>query len=223
MYSGLTAAAGYSTLAGADIETVIVVSPSHREVFPGVSVYPGAAYETPLGSLAVDAELRGALLKATPIVRAVESGHRDEHAIEVQLPFLQQVLGTFKLLPLVMGEQSRASCMALGAALGEVVHGKNVLLVASTDLSHYHPARVAESIDGVTIEDVKRFDEEQLMTDLESGMAEACGGGPAVAVMAALKILGAKRMDVVHHCTSGDITGDTRSVVGYLSAVARTS
>jgi AmmeMemoRadiSam system protein B len=221
LYSGLTAAAGYGALAGATVETVVVVSPSHREYFAGVSVYPGAAYETPLGRCEVDSDLRQEILEACPDVRSQEAGHREEHAIEVQLPFLQQVLGDFKLLPLVMGDQSRSTCMALGACLGTALRGKRVLLVASTDLSHYHSARVAEAIDCVMIEDVKRFDEEQLMSDLESGTTEACGGGPTVAVMAALRIIGATRMEVLHHCNSGDITGDTRSVVGYLSAVAR--
>jgi AmmeMemoRadiSam system protein B len=220
LYSGLTAAAAYALLAGTKVETVVVVSPSHREYFAGVSVYPGDGYETPLGSVPVDQDLREELVKVCPLVRSNKVGHGEEHAIEVQLPFLQQALGEFKLLPLVMGDQSRTTCMALGKCLGAVVRGKNAVLVASTDLSHYHSSRVAEAMDSVMIEDVKRFDEDQLMTDLESGTTEACGGGPTVAVMAALKVLGARHMEVVHHCNSGDITGDTRSVVGYLSAVA---
>jgi AmmeMemoRadiSam system protein B len=220
LYSGLTAAAAYGLVAGTKVETVVVVSPSHREYFAGVSVYPGDGYETPLGSVPVDQDLREELVKVCPLVRSNKVGHGEEHAIEVQLPFLQQTLGEFKLLPLVMGDQSRATCMTLGKRLGAVVRGKNAVLVASTDLSHYHSSRVAEAMDSVMIEDVKRFDEDQLMTDLESGTTEACGGGPTVAVMAALKVLGASHMEVVHHCNSGDITGDTRSVVGYLSAVA---
>jgi AmmeMemoRadiSam system protein B len=220
LYSGLTAAAAYALLAGTKVETVVVVSPSHREYFAGVSVYPGDGYETPLGSVPVDQDLREELVKVCPLVRSNNAGHGEEHAIEVQLPFLQETLGEFKLLPLVMGDQSRTTCMALGKCLGAVVRGKNAVLVASTDLSHYHSSRVAEAMDSVMIEDVKRFDEDQLMTDLESGTTEACGGGPTVAVMAALKVLGARHMEVVHHCNSGDITGDTRSVVGYLSAVA---
>jgi MEMO1 family protein len=220
IYSGLTAAAAYRSLAGKSYETVVVVSPSHRELFAGVSVYPGEGYRTPLGTIPVDAELRDALLALCPLVRASGAGHGDEHAIEVQLPFLQETLGSFALLPLVMGEQRREVCLQLGACLGSLLGSRNALLVASTDLSHYHASRVADAMDRVIVDDMERFDYEQLMTDLESGTTEACGGGPTVAVMAALHRGGARRMDVVHHCNSGDITGDTRSVVGYLSAVA---
>ncbi len=220
MYSGLTAAAAFALLRGSGVERVVIVSPSHREYFGGVSAYPGEAYGTPLGTVPVDAGLRAKLVQACPVVRLDHAGHRDEHALEVQLPFLQEVLGDFEILPLVMGDQGREVCRELGMGLASVLKGTTVLCVASTDLSHYHSARVADTFDRVMIEDVKRFDAEQLMADLEGGTTEACGGGPVVAVMTALKALGANHMDVVHHCNSGDITGDTRSVVGYLSAVA---
>jgi len=91
--------------------------------------------------------------------------------------------------------------------------------VASTDLSHYHPARIADRLDQVFRQDVEAFDEAKLMEDLEKGATEACGGGPAVALLRALHVLGAKGIEVVHHCNSGDVTGDTSSVVGYLSAI----
>jgi AmmeMemoRadiSam system protein B len=220
MYSGLTAAAAYRLLSGKSFSTVVVVSPSHREYFTGISVYAGDAYRTPLGDIPVDGTMRQALLAACPLVHPSEAGHREEHAIEVQLPFLQETLGSFALLPLVMGEQRRETCLALGRCLGELPGIPGSLLVASTDLSHYHAARVARAMDQVMVEDIRRFDYEQLMMDLESGTTEACGGGPTVAVMAALHRAGARRMNVVHHCNSGDITGDVRSVVGYLSAVA---
>ncbi len=220
VYSGVTAAAGYGLLRGRSFETVVVISPSHREAFRGVSVYSGDAYETPLGMVRVDTAMRKELLCACPMAVSTEVGHREEHAVEVQLPFLQETLGEFMLLPIVMGDQDRSTCLELGRALGEILEGKNALVVASTDLSHYHSSRVAEAIERVAVEDVRRFDFEQLMTDLETGTTEACGGGPTVAMMAALRKLGVKHMEVVHHCNSGDVTGDTRSVVGYLSAVA---
>ncbi len=220
VYSGVTAAAGYSLLQGRSFETVIVISPSHRESFRGVSVYSGDAYETPLGTVKVDTAMRKELLRACPVAESTEAGHREEHGVEVQLPFLQEVLGDFMLLPIVMGDQDRKTCMELGRALGEILEGKDALVVASTDLSHYHSSRVAEAIERVAIEDVRRFDFEQLMTDLETGTTEACGGGPTVAMMAALQKRGVTHMEVVHHCNSGDVTGDTRSVVGYLSAIA---
>jgi AmmeMemoRadiSam system protein B len=220
MYSGFTAAHGFSMLRGEEFDTVVVISPSHRDYFYGVSVYSGDAYATPLGVIEIDLELRKSLIQESSIIFASETGHKSEHALEVQLPFLQEVLPPFKLLPLVIGDQSHEVCLSLGEALGRVLVGKNILMVASTDLSHFHPADVAYRIDEVMMNDVRRFDYEHLMQDLETGRTEACGGGPAVAVMSALKQLGARHMDVLHYSTSGDVTGDYTSVVGYLSAVA---
>jgi MEMO1 family protein len=219
-YSGPTAARAYGRLVRGAYDTVVVVAPSHKEFFEGVSVFGGDAYVTPLGTVLLDAELREELLEAAPFVRASDAGHRGEHAIEVHLPFLQTVLGTFSLLPLVIGRQSPANCFALGEALGGILGNKKALLVASTDLSHFHSEREARDIDAVMLEDVRAFDARALMSHLSEGATEACGGGPAVAVMTALKCLGATRVDVMGYATSGDITGDRRSVVGYMSAVA---
>ena len=220
VYSGPTAAHAYALLRGSTYDTVVVVSPSHREYFDGVSVFPGEAYITPLGTVPVDKELREKLLRHSPIVRSSHAGHGEEHAIEVHLPFLQCVLGEFKFLPVVMGDQKREYSFGLGDALGEVLQGRNALLVASTDLSHYYPADVANKLDAVAIDDVGNFEYERLMLDLEHNRTEACGGGPAVAVMRALHKLGVRKMTVLHHCNSGDVTGDFSQVVGYLAAAA---
>lgn len=220
MYSGLTAAHAYALLQGARYSSVVIVSPSHRDVFDGVSVFPGDAYSTPLGVVRVDKELREAFREHATVVKESYSGHGEEHAVEVHLPFLQYVLGEFKFLPLVIGDQSRQCCYALGEAIGDVVEKKNVLLIASTDLSHYHASSVAERLDAVVINHVRRFDYEALIHDLETGQTEACGGGPTVAVMLALSRLKVQNMSILHHCNSGDITGDHSHVVGYLSAVA---
>jgi hypothetical protein len=220
MYSGATAAKAYARLRGASYDTVVVVSPSHREFFEGVSVYPGDAYETPLGPVPVDAELRAALARASRCVSVTLRGHRSEHAVEVQLPFLQRALGSFRLLPLVIGDQSRRVCFALGDALGALLRGRSALLVASTDLSHFHTAREAGILDGAFISLLERGDEEGIMRSLEERSTEACGGGPVVAVLHALRVLGRGSIQVVGRSTSGDVSGDLQSVVGYVSAVA---
>ena len=220
MYSGATAGAGYGHLHGARYDTVVIVSPSHREFFDGISVYSGDAYESPLGTVQVNAGLRQKLIDSCSYARASDDGHGEEHAIEVQIPFLQEVLSDFTVLPIVVGRQERDYCYALGEALGEVLENESALLVASTDLSHYHPAKVADRLDSIFIEDVRKGDYGQLMDDLESGKTEACGGGPTVAVLIALHRLNATRIEVVHHCNSGDVTGERGSVVGYLAAVA---
>lgn len=220
VYSGFTAAHAYGLLRGAAYETVVVVSPSHREYFDGISLYPGDSYETPLGVVPLDTALRECLVKESDIIRLSTAGHGEEHAIEVQLPFLQHMLSGFLLLPVVMGDQRREYCLELGRALGVAVRGRNALLVASTDLSHYHSSARAGRLDQIVMDDLARFDAGGLMTHLERGETEACGGGPTVAVMTALRALGVDHMMILHHCTSGDITGDHASVVGYLSAVA---
>jgi AmmeMemoRadiSam system protein B len=220
MYSGKTAALVYGALAGSSYESVVIVSPSHRDRFRGVSVYDGDGYATPLGVVPVDSALRDLLIRPPSPVVLSPLGHRGEHAVEVHLPFLQRVLGDFSFVPLVMGDQDPGTCFALGEALARALAGKKALLVASTDLSHFLSRQQAQGLDSVVIEDVGRFDAKQLMEDLEKGTAEACGGGPTVAVMTALKILGAREMHVAQYATSGDVNGDDTRVVGYMSAIA---
>jgi AmmeMemoRadiSam system protein B len=217
-YSGYTASLGYKLLGNKPVDTVVIVSPSHREYFDGISVYGGTAYRTPLGDLKIDEEVRTELLKDDAVIAASDAGHREEHAIEVQLPFIQKVMGGAKIVPIVMGEQRREYCFHLGKRLADVLRHKRVLLIASSDLSHYHPYEEAESMDAIIIGDVAQFDCEKMMNDLESERAEACGGGPMVAVLDAAHRLGASRAEILYHCNSGDITGDRHSVVGYLSA-----
>jgi AmmeMemoRadiSam system protein B len=218
VYSGSTAAMGYKLLEGKSFDTVVIVSPSHREYFHGISVFSGSAYRTPLGEIAVDKELRSAIVEERGSIMASVAGHREEHAIEVQLPFLQRVLSHFKILPIVMGDQRRELCDHLGERLAAVLKGRKVLLVASTDLSHYYPYEVARKLDSIILDRVGQFDEESLLEDLETKRAEACGGGPMVAVLRAAKKLGADKVEVLRYCNSGDVTGDKDGVVGYLSA-----
>jgi len=220
IYSGFTAAHGIAVLKNTSFETVVIVAPSHREYFDGVSVFAGDAYCTPMGSISVNDTLRNTLLNECSIVTSSQRGHGKEHAIEVQLPFLQHMLKKFDILPIVIGDQNREYCFELGRALAAVLQGRDVLLVASTDLSHYYPSETADRLDSVMIENIRQFNYERLMTDLELRSTEACGGGPTVAVMAALHQLGVRNMKILHHCNSGDITGDHHSVVGYLSALA---
>ena len=218
MYSGLAAAVGYKALRGSTYEAVLMVGPSHRESFDGVSIYPGDAYRSPLGDVPIHTEIRAALAAQSPVFVLSNVGHRSEHCLEVQLPFLQKVLGEFSFVPMIVGNQSKEICLSLGTAIAEVARGKNILLVASSDLSHYHPYNTAVSLDRRVIDQVESFDELALMEQIETDRVEACGGGPVVSVMHAAKLLGANRSQVLFYCNSGDITGDKSAVVGYLSA-----
>jgi len=218
MYSGSVAAAAYRILEGSTYEAVLLVGPSHREYFNGVTIYPGDAYQTPLGQIPINNEFRAALSSQSPIIQLSEAGHRAEHCLEVQLPFLQRVLGEFSIVPMIIGNQTKECCLNLGNAIAVVARKRNVLLVASSDLSHYHPYDDAVSLDRQVIHHVEAFDEHELMDRIDDEQVEACGGGPIVAVMRASKLLGANRSHILVYCNSGDVTGDKTAVVGYCSA-----
>jgi MEMO1 family protein len=217
-YSGATAAHAFGLLHGTSFSTIVIVAPSHREYFSGISVYSGKAFRTPLGDIPVNAEMREKLVTGDPIIESSVRGHGPEHAIEVQLPFIQKVAPQVSILPIVIGEQSRRFCLHLGERLAGVAGGDGVLLVASSDLSHYHPYDDATKLDRIVADQIVRFDEMKLMDDIEHERCEACGGGPIVSVMIAAKKLGANCTAILHQCNSGDVTGDRSAVVGYLSA-----
>jgi AmmeMemoRadiSam system protein B len=219
-YSGQTAAEGFIGARDGSFDVVVVISPSHREYFDGVSIYPGGAYSTPLGELPVDAALRRALTEDGGPIVVSGAGHGAEHAVEVQLPFVLSLFGRVPILPIVMGDQRRELCYLLGERLASCLAGRAALIVASTDLSHHHPATVAREIDDRFIDLLARFDCGGLMAGLEDGSLEACGGGPTVAALLAASALGAGRIEVRHRCNSGDTGGPGSSVVGYVSAVA---
>jgi AmmeMemoRadiSam system protein B len=217
-YSGLTAAHAYKLIEGINFKTIVVISPSHREYFRGISIFNGTSYRTPLGDIQIDNHLRDLLVTGDKLFESSLRGHGGEHAIEVQLPFLQSVQKDFVLLPIVIGDQSADNCYHLGNRLGEVLQDRNTLIVASTDLSHFHSSQSARKLDQVAIDKVSKFDYEGLMNDLEFEKTEACGGGPMVATMIASKHLGADCVKILHECNSGDITNEHDSVVGYFSA-----
>ncbi len=219
LYSGQVAAQAFKLIEGRSFEAVVVVAPSHRVHFQGASVYDRGGFETPLGIIPVDKELCRKIMAESEILRFLPQGHSQEHSLEVQLPFLQEALGKFSLVPIVIGDQSFATCRKTGEAIARGVKGKNVLLVASTDLSHFHPYDRAVKIDQVLLEDIRAFDPQKLQQNLESGKGEACGGGPVIAVMIASKELGANESKVLGYRNSGDVTGDRSGVVGYTAAV----
>lgn len=218
VYSGTVAASAYQLIRRQAIDTVAVISPSHRDPFGGVTVYPGQ-YATPLGNIPTNTELSDRLADLTPVIRKSPLGHGDEHALEVQLPFLQYALNDFKLIPLVMGSQDWKTCSALGEALAKTLAGTSSLIVASSDLSHYHDQETAKHLDQKVIDAVSRFDEKTLYDDMITGKCEACGAGPIVAAMIASRLLGADQAKVILYRTSGEVSNDYDQVVGYLAGV----
>jgi AmmeMemoRadiSam system protein B len=219
MYSGPVAAYAYKAISGHVYSTVVVISPSHRSYFPFISVWPKGAYETPLGQIEVDEELCGRLTSSDDIQDEAKP-HSGEHALEIQLPFLQSVLRPFKLCPLIMGRQDLALCESLAESLQtNIKNPDDTLIVASSDLSHFHSAHLAEKMDHNIVKRIETFDISGLSLDLERSYSEACGGGPILAALLYGKKQSRMNAKVLKYAHSGHITGDNTSVVGYLSAV----
>jgi len=219
MYSGHVAAYAYKTLLNRTYSTVVVISPSHRAYFPFVSVWPKGAYETPFGLIEIDEPLCGKLLSSGDI-QDNASPHASEHALEIQLPFLQYALQTFKLCPLIMGMQDLSLCESLAESLHRSIKDPDdTLIVASSDLSHFHTSRTAEEMDNKIHDRLESFDIAGLSLDLERSYSEACGGGPILAVLLYGRKLSRNHATVLKYAHSGHVTGDNSSVVGYLAAV----
>lgn len=218
MYSGPVAAHAYRLLRGRTFDVAVLVGPSHYVGFDGVAVPGASGFATPFGVAPIDQALTGALLEAAPIVREHRAAHAREHSLEMQLPFLQHLAPATPIVPLVMGYQTDATARALADGLTSVLRGRRALLVASTDLSHYHDSATAARLDGVVVRHVERFDADGLQRALDAEPDHACGGGPTVAVMRAAAALGARDAVVLNYADSGDVSGDKSKVVGYMAA-----
>jgi len=224
MYSGPVAAYAYkAAAAAAPYDVAVLVGPSHFSAFEGVAVFPGSAFETPLGLSAIDAD--GVMaIAAAPMVNRLAAPHAREHSLEMQLPFLRRLLPQVPIVPMLMGFQRRETILGLAQALAAAFAGRRALLVASTDLSHYFDAATAASLDQRVQARVAALDPEGLLDLVESypeherGQFVACGAGPAVAVLMAARTLGATEARILKYAHSGDISGDLSGVVGYLAA-----
>ena len=227
-YSGPVAAYTYAALKGHKFSRVVVIAPSHHEDFDFTSVYEGDAYATPLGDVPVDKAFARRLVQANSTMRLSTKGHDataegGEHAIEVELPWLTKVLGNFELVPIVMGDQSYANSRALGVALAKLIKGEDregdTLVLASSDLSHFHTYDDAVKIDHKTLNALEAWDYFSMSRNFQSRVWEACGGAPIVASMIYAERMGANQARVLKYANSGDVTGDHSRVVGYSADV----
>lgn len=224
MYSGPVAAEAYKTVEGRSFETVVVIAFLHRVFLQGVLVDDADFYETPLGRVPVDKKLADLMRKAdSRLGETVPSGAIKEHSLEVQIPFLQSTVKDLRIVPVYMGEQSLENAEAVAAALAGLLRGKNALVVASTDLSHFHPYDVAMQKDRNLIRMVGQGDVEKLARASQTGEVEACGLGPVIALLLLAGKLGWSKPRLIHYANSGDVTGDKRSVVGYAAMALKES
>ena len=218
VYSGGVAAWAYKLLSKTAFDRVIIMAPSHRAAFSGASITAADGYRTPLGVVPLDHELIGEFSKHSDIIQYNPRAESGEHSLEIQLPFLQVVLGGFKLTPLLMGTRAPEFCERLAETIARICRGKRILMIASSDLSHYHPAGKARRLDEVLLKRLEAFDPEGLALEIENQGTEACGAGPIMTLMHAARRLGANRCKVLHYANSGDVTGDGSAVVGYGAA-----
>jgi AmmeMemoRadiSam system protein B len=217
-YSGPTAAYAYRLIDPTAFDVAVLVGPSHRVDFIGAAVDPHDAFETPLGPAPIDRACADALVRCGRRIVYDDGPHAPEHSLEMQLPFLQRVAPSLPIVPVVMGRQTPEAISDVAEAVAAATEGMRALLVASTDLSHYHPAPTAATLDGEVLERTARFDVDGLADLLRCEPAHACGGGPLVAVMRCARAKGATSAAVLHYSDSGDVTGDKSAVVGYMAA-----
>ena len=171
-----------------------------------------------MGIVEIDQVITDKLIESSKVISRSIQGHQREHALEVQIPFLQFVLKDFKIVPIVMGDQSKMFVDELAEKLSKVVD-ESTLIVASSDMSHFYSSEEADRLDSVVEKRIKDFDFEKLLQDLDDHECEACGGGPIVVMMKTAKLKNINKSAVLNRSDSGDVTGDKSEVVGYLSAV----
>lgn len=222
MYSGAVAASGYYELAldGAP-DSVVILGPNHTGYGSALSVMNEGVWQTPLGNVEVDVELADAIRAETGVVDVDELAHRFEHSIEVQLPFLQYLYGCkFKLVPICFLMQDYDSAVEVGGALAEVLDARNVVVIASSDMTHYEPAKVAERKDKELLDAVLGLDAKRFYETVDSKNVTACGYAPITALVTYARAVSAKAK-ILNYRSSGDVSGDYSSVVGYASVCFR--
>ena len=215
-YSGRTAASAISSLKSA--KTFIILGPNHNMIGPEFSMMSAGEWETPLGKVGIDSKLAKELEKCG-VLEEDSLAHAHEHSIEVQLPFLQHRFKNFGIVPISIGgdysDEFLEKCVLLGRQIAKSAKGKSVGIIASSDFSHYLPAKIADAKDAKAIERISVFDVKGFLETLEAIDASVCGYAPIAVAMSAAKAMGMKGAKVISHSNSGDATGDCSSVVAY--------
>jgi len=221
LYSGPVAAWGFCQLIEEELpESVVLLGPNHSGLGREVAVMPTGRWRTPLGEIEVDEDLAKEIADSSFLIQLDDTAHRKEHSLEVQLPFLQYGYGeAFKIVPICMMSQDLESAQEIGKTLGETLEGRNVLIIASTDLTHYEPAARARSKDAKVIEAIRSMNPGRVHEVVSEFSVSMCGPGPVMTMLTAASLLGAQKARLLKYASSGDITGDYAAVVGYASLV----
>jgi hypothetical protein len=219
VFSGQTAAHGYKALEGRQFDTVVLIGLYHRGAILGASVWRGGAWKTPLGNVPVDTEMADALFSEDPSFQFPQDAHLAEHSLEVHLPFLQRTLKDFKIVPILTTVPSREKSAVLARAVLKHSAGKRVLVVASTDMSHYHTDAEARRIDGKALDVLKKGGPRSFFRSIKLKEAELCGSAAVLTLLEIGRQSGGAQIEVLKYATSAEASGDESRVVGYGAAV----
>lgn len=220
IYSGPIAAHSYDLLRNLGPKcTIIVLGPNHFGLGSDVSIYPVGEWVTPLGSVSIDSKLAVLLSELSDIFSLDEVSHVSEHSIEVQLPFLQHVLESPRIVPICILDQTRQTCLEVGKAVAELMKSNKCILIASSDFTHYEPHEVVMKKDSLAIDAIRKMSLDQLYEAVEERGVSMCGYGAVASVLQASKLCGGVNVRILKQATSGDTSEQKGSVVGYVSAV----
>jgi MEMO1 family protein len=201
------------------IGSVIILGPNHTGLGSGVSAMTEGEWITPLGDAPIDEELAREIVDGSDMIDVEDEAHRNEHSIEVQLPFLQFIYPRrFKFVPICMMLQDLQTSIEIGTAVMKAAERHNAVIIASSDWTHYEPQEVAVPKDKIAIQAALEMNEKTFQEVIEEKAVTACGYGPVTAMIHAVKLLGTKKGRLLSYHTSGDVTGDKSSVVGYAAA-----
>ncbi|MEM3462694.1 MAG: AmmeMemoRadiSam system protein B [Candidatus Bathyarchaeia archaeon] len=219
MYSGHIAAHAYCRLGEDRIpESVVILGPDHTGSCGMASMMIEGAWRTPIGDLAIDSDLARAIRDNSDIIDVNDFALKYEHSIEVQLPFLIFLFGSgLKFVPICMGFQDLSTSREIAESIASAREGREIVVIASSDMSHYEPRRIAEENDRAAIDLILRMDEEAFQGIVESRGLSICGYGPITALIHYSKLIGSRNAKLLAYGTSGDVTGDYGSVVGYVA------
>ena len=229
LYSGAVAGAVYSSVELPD--AFILIGPNHTGLGTSVSLMSSGRWETPLGMVDIDEQLAAAILKKSTHIHEDTLAHLREHSLEVQLPFIQYLKHAFKIVPLQMLDTTLTTCLEVGKAIAAAIkelgaqgagcesEDHHVLIVASSDMSHYERAATAKDKDSKAIHQILKLDPQGLYRTVRDNGITMCGYGPAVSMLAACNALGASRAELIKYANSGDVSGDYEQVVGYAGIV----
>lgn len=216
VYSGPTACHSYKSIASQNPELVIIIGPNHFGVGEDAATMIDAQWKTPLGMVEVDSESAKEVAKISKIIEIDEYSHSQDHSLEVQVPMLQSILSNkFQILPIILRAQNIETARDVGNAVAEIAKKKNTIIVASSDFTHYEENSFAHSQDKALIEPILNMDVERFYQVLMEKQVTACGYGAMASAIIACKNLGATKGELLSYATSGDVSGDTSSVVGY--------